>query len=73
MLIQEPAIVIERLQKAYGTIQAVKGISLRVQQGEIFGFLRAEWGWEDHHHSVHVGCHSPHRRHHSRVRIGCAT
>ena len=39
MLIQEPAIVIERLQKAYGTIQAVKGISLRVQQGEIFGFL----------------------------------
>lgn len=39
MLIQEPAIVIERLQKSYGTIQAVKGISLRVQQGEIFGFL----------------------------------
>ncbi|HET6170328.1 MAG TPA: ABC transporter ATP-binding protein, partial [Terracidiphilus sp.] len=39
MLKQEPAIVIERLQKSYGTIQAVKGISLRVQQGEIFGFL----------------------------------
>jgi ABC-2 type transport system ATP-binding protein len=39
MLTQEPAIVIERLQKSYGTIQAVKGISLRVQQGEIFGFL----------------------------------
>jgi ABC-2 type transport system ATP-binding protein len=39
MLAQEPAIVIERLQKSYGTIQAVKGISLRVQQGEIFGFL----------------------------------
>lgn len=39
MLTQEPAIVIEQLQKSYGTIQAVKGISLRVQQGEIFGFL----------------------------------
>ena len=39
MLAQEPAIVIERLQKSYGTVQAVKGISLRVQRGEIFGFL----------------------------------
>lgn len=39
MLTQEPAIVIERLQKSYGTIQAVKAISLRVEQGEIFGFL----------------------------------
>jgi beta-exotoxin I transport system ATP-binding protein len=39
MLAQEPAIVIERLQKSYGVIQAVKGISLQVQQGEIFGFL----------------------------------
>ena len=39
MLTQEPAIAIERLQKSYGTVQAVKGISLRVQQGEIFGFL----------------------------------
>jgi ABC-2 type transport system ATP-binding protein len=39
MLAQEPAIVIERLQKSYGTVQAVKGISLRVEPGEIFGFL----------------------------------
>ena len=39
MLTQEPAIVIERLQKAYGIFQAVKVISLCVQQGEIFGFL----------------------------------
>jgi beta-exotoxin I transport system ATP-binding protein len=39
MLAQGPAIVIERLQKSYGTVHAVKGISLRVQQGEIFGFL----------------------------------
>jgi beta-exotoxin I transport system ATP-binding protein len=39
MLTQESAIIIERLQKSYGTVQAVKGISLRVQQGEIFGFL----------------------------------
>jgi ABC-2 type transport system ATP-binding protein len=39
MLIQEQTIVIEQLQKSYGTVQAVKGISLRVRQGEIFGFL----------------------------------
>ena len=39
MLTPESAIAIERLQKSYGTIQAVKGISLCVQQGEIFGFL----------------------------------
>lgn len=39
MLTQEPTIVIERLQKSYGPIKAVKGISLCVQQGEIFGFL----------------------------------
>src|SRR5213080_4956005 len=39
MTVHEPVIVIDNLHKSYGTIQAVKGISLRVQQGEIFGFL----------------------------------
>src|SRR5438105_77328 len=39
MTTQEPVIVIDSLHKSYGKIQAVKGISLRVQQGEIFGFL----------------------------------
>ncbi len=34
-----PALEIEQLCKAYGRIQAIKGISLRVEQGEIFGFL----------------------------------
>ncbi len=34
-----PAIEINQLRKAYGDVQAVKGISLRVEQGEIFGFL----------------------------------
>ena len=32
-------IEIDQLSKTYGTIQAVKGLSLSVQQGEIFGFL----------------------------------
>src|SRR5947209_13055168 len=36
---QEPIIVIDQLKKSYGSIQAVKGISLNVQRGEIFGFL----------------------------------
>lgn len=36
---EEPVIVIDNLHKSYGTIQAVKGISISVQRGEIFGFL----------------------------------
>src|SRR5947209_11395935 len=39
MTTQEPVIVIDNLYKSYGSIQAVKGISLNVQRGEIFGFL----------------------------------
>ncbi len=39
MTTQEPAIVIEQLHKSYGSIQAVKGISMSVQRSEIFGFL----------------------------------
>lgn len=39
MTTSEPAIVIDQLQKSYGSVQAVKGISMRVERGEIFGFL----------------------------------
>src|SRR5712691_2382301 len=39
MTMQEPVIVIDNFHKAYGKVQAVKGISLRVETGEIFGFL----------------------------------
>jgi ABC-2 type transport system ATP-binding protein len=35
----EPVIVIDNLHKSYGTVQAVKGISISVERGEIFGFL----------------------------------
>lgn len=34
-----PAIVIESLKKNYGTLEAVKNISFKVQPGEIFGLL----------------------------------
>ncbi len=34
-----PAIEIEHLSKAYGNFQALKDVSMRVEQGEIFGFL----------------------------------
>lgn len=33
------AITIDHLQKSYGSVQAVKDISLQVERGEIFGFL----------------------------------
>ena len=39
MTTQEPVIVIDKLEKSYGKIRAVRGISMNVQRGEIFGFL----------------------------------
>ncbi len=39
MTTQDPVIVIDNLHKSYGNVQAVKGISMRVERGEIFGFL----------------------------------
>ncbi len=35
----EPAVLIEKLQKRYGNVEAIKDISLFVQPGEIFGLL----------------------------------
>jgi ABC-2 type transport system ATP-binding protein len=39
MTTTEPVIIIDQLQKSYGKIQAVRGISMSVERGEIFGFL----------------------------------
>ena len=39
MTTQEPVIVIDQLKKSYGKIRAVRGISMSVERGEIFGFL----------------------------------
>ncbi len=36
---QEPVIVIDKLVKSYGKVQAVRGTSMSVERGEIFGFL----------------------------------
>ena len=34
-----PAVLIEKLQKRYGTVEAVKDVSFQVEAGEIFGLL----------------------------------
>ncbi|PSB27846.1 ABC transporter ATP-binding protein [Stenomitos frigidus] len=34
-----PAVLIENLKKCYGSVEAVKGVSLQVEPGEIFGLL----------------------------------
>jgi ABC-2 type transport system ATP-binding protein len=34
-----PAVLIEKLQKRYGSVEAVKSVSLQVEPGEIFGLL----------------------------------
>lgn len=39
MTTPDSVIVIDNFHKSYGKVQAVKGISMRVEQGEIFGFL----------------------------------
>src|SRR5438876_10684320 len=39
MTTQEPVIVIDKLEKSYDKIRAVRGISMSVERGEIFGFL----------------------------------
>jgi ABC-2 type transport system ATP-binding protein len=39
MTTEAPVIEIAQLRKTYGNIQAVKGISISVERGEIFGFL----------------------------------
>jgi ABC-2 type transport system ATP-binding protein len=35
----EPALSIQGLTKAYGRVQALRGVDLEVQRGEVFGFL----------------------------------
>ena len=35
----EPAVLIEKLQKRYGDVEAIKDVSLSVEPGEIFGLL----------------------------------
>src|SRR5258708_19844368 len=37
MTTQEPVIVIDKLQKSYGKVQAVRGMYMSVERGEIFG------------------------------------
>ena len=34
-----PAVLIENLQKSYGSVEAVKNVSLQIEPGEIFGLL----------------------------------
>jgi ABC-2 type transport system ATP-binding protein len=39
MSTSEPVIVIDNLHKSYGNVEAVRGISMSIERGEIFGFL----------------------------------
>src|SRR5579872_7086374 len=39
MMTNESVISIDNLHKTYGKVQAVKGISMSIERGEIFGFL----------------------------------
>jgi ABC-2 type transport system ATP-binding protein len=37
--LSEPVIQVENLQKSYGAVQALRGVSFAVEQGEVFGLL----------------------------------
>jgi ABC-2 type transport system ATP-binding protein len=37
--LSEPVIQVENLQKSYGPVQALRGVSFAVEQGEVFGLL----------------------------------
>jgi ABC-2 type transport system ATP-binding protein len=37
--LSDPVIEVENLQKSYGTVQALRGVSFAVEQGEVFGLL----------------------------------
>ncbi len=37
--VASPAIEVSDLRKSYGAVEAVRGVSFRVQQGEVFGLL----------------------------------
>lgn len=43
------AIVADNIKYNYGDIQAVKGITFSVKEGEIFWLFRAKRGWKIHH------------------------
>ena len=49
-----PVIEIDQLSKAYGKIQAVKDLSIRVEQGEIFGFPWSQWSGQDYDYSLYA-------------------
>ncbi len=62
-----PAIEIEGLQKTYGKVQAVKGISMRVERGEIFGFLGPNGAGKTTTIRCMLDVISSYRRHNSRT------
>jgi hypothetical protein len=39
---------VKDLKVAYGRVRAVKGISFKVEQGQVVT-RRYQWGWQDHH------------------------
>ena len=36
---REPIVVVEKVSKSYGKVEALKGVSFAVEQGEIFGLI----------------------------------
>lgn len=41
---------IRDLRKKYGNFQALDGLSMTIEKGELFGFVGPNGAREDHHH-----------------------
>jgi hypothetical protein len=58
--VTEPALVVEDLTVRFGDFTAVDRVSLRVERGEIFGFLGRQRRGQNHHHPrAHRACWFP--------------
>jgi ABC-type branched-subunit amino acid transport system ATPase component len=44
---------VKDLQVGYGGIQAVKGVSLEVREGELVSLIGSNGGGQNHHHESH--------------------
>ena len=43
-----PLLTIDNIAKSYGPIQALSGVSLSVEEGDLFGLLGPNGAWENH-------------------------
>ena len=49
------SLIVEHINKSFAHVQAIKDLSMEVQEGAIFGFLGGQWRWQNHDHAHDSG------------------